>query len=590
MSDDEVARRAFEEAATIMVVLTADGTIRRINDRGCQVLGYDRTELVGRDWFETVVPADSEIGLAAVLEAVRDTDEFDVHENTVRTRDGEVRYIKWHVSGLRDETGAVTELLVSGSDVTDRVETERRLRQYEAAVESSTNLLAAVDRDYTYVLTNRRYRDLYGVDGRPVEGQTVADVLGDEQFAALKSHLDRALDGELIEYESEREGPDGDYRVFHVRYFPLEAEDGTIQGAVAALRDVTERREREHERQAARDTFEGLFDGINDAVFVHNFDAEFLAVNETACERLGYDEDTLLELSPRDIDAPEQADEVDERIATIREAGELTFETVHATKDGREIPVEITASLVTYFGEPAILSVARDISERKQRERQLRREVDRLAEFASVISHDLRNPLNVAQGRLTLVADECDVEHEHIGPIETALERMEAIIDDTLTLARQGESVGETEPVAIEDVLEASWNAVATEGATVSLVEPFTIRADRDRLQHVFENLFGNAVEHGSTSPEANVGPAGEITIRVGPLEDGFFIEDDGHGIDPDNCDRVFEPGFSTREDGTGFGLAIVRQIAEAHGWSVAAVESDTGGARFVFDGVEIVR
>ncbi|MFB6129058.1 MAG: nitrogen regulation protein NR(II), partial [Halorhabdus sp.] len=372
---------------------------------------------------------------------------------------------------------------------------------------------------------------------------------------------------------------DGERRAFHVRYFPLEDADGTVQGAVASLRDVTERRERERKRQETMDTFEELFHGINDAVFVHDLDGHFLAVNETVCERLGYDESELVGKTPWDLDAEEHTDAIEDRIETIREAGELTFETVHVTKSGERIPVEITSSLVTYFGEEAILSVARDITDRKQRERQLEREVDRLAEFAGVISHDLRNPLNVAQSRLTLAAEECDTDHEHLAPIERALDRMEAIIEDTLTLARQGETVGETEPVHTADVVGQCWDAVATGEASLEIVEEFTICADRDRLRHVFENLFRNAIEHGGE----------DVTIRIGRLDGGFYVADDGPGIDPDDRESIFEPGFSTQDGGTGFGLTIVRQIAEAHGWTVTVTDADGGGARFEFTDVEIV-
>lgn len=578
-SDEQVAWKAFEKAATIMVVLDAAGAIQRINDYGCRVLGYDRSDLLGADWFETVVPESSDVGLSDVLEAVRADDAFDVHENTVRTADGEIRCIKWHVTGLRDDAGSVTELLVSGSDVTERVETERRLRRYEQTVESSTNLLAAVDREYTYVLANRGYREFFGLDPETLHATTLEDALGSDQFANIKPDVDRALAGESIEYRTTRSGPDGADHDFHVRYFPLTDTEGAIRGAVAALRDVTEASERERQRRETRDTFEGLFHGINDAVFVHDFDGRFLAVNETARERLGYDEGELLGMTPWDIDAADQTGNIRELIETIREEGELTFETVHVTKSGEQIPVEITSSLVTYFGEEAILSVARDITDRKERERQLEREVDRLAEFAGVISHDLRNPLNVAQSRLTLAADECDEDHEHLAPIERALDRMEAIIEDTLTLARQGETVGETEPVRVADVVGQCWDAVATGEAALEIVDEFGVRADRDRLQHVFENLFRNAVEHAGD----------EATIRIGRLENGFYIEDDGLGIDTADRERVFEPGFTTQERGTGFGLTIVRQIAEAHGWSVTATAADSGGARFAFHGVEVV-
>ncbi|WP_181685271.1 PAS domain S-box protein [Halorhabdus salina] len=580
-TDDGVVDAVFERAATPMVVLDADGTVRRLNDRACRILGYDREALCGADWFETIVPEDSDIGLERVLEAVRESGDgaYDVHENTIETADGEMRCIKWHVSGLRDDGDKITQLLVSGSDVTDRVKTERRLRRYEQAIESSTNVLAAIDREYTYLFTNGNYREFHDLGGQELAGQSIADVLGPDQFAEIKPLVDRALAGETVAYETERVGPDGEGRALDVRYFPLVSEEDTIQGVVASMEDITERKERERQRQETLETFEDIFHAINDAVFVHDMDGRFLAVNESACEQLGYEKSELLRMTPWDIDTADRTGAIDDRIETIFEQGSLTFETVHVTKTGERTPVDITSSLVSYFGEEAILSVARDVTERKERERQLTREVDRLEEFASVISHDLRNPLTVAQGRLQLLTDEYDND-DHIGAIERSLDRMESIIEDTLALAREGKTVGETEPIDVDSMIDQCWETVATGRASLSGPESLQIRADRDRLQHVFENLFHNAVEHGGA----------DVSVTVGTLEssEGFFAEDDGPGIPADNREQVFEPGFTTRDEGTGFGLTIVREIADAHGWTVRATESESGGARFEFRDVEI--
>ncbi|MBS3761523.1 MAG: ATP-binding protein, partial [Halodesulfurarchaeum sp.] len=102
-----------------------------------------------------------------------------------------------------------------------------------------------------------------------------------------------------------------------------------------------------------------------------------------------------------------------------------------------------------------------------------------------------------------------------------------------------------------------------------------TFEADPDRLASLLENLFRNAVEHA--------GP--EVTVTVEPTSDGFAVADDGPGIPPEDRETVFESGYTTETDGTGFGLAIVAEVATAHDWSVRVEESDAGGARFVFAG-----
>jgi signal transduction histidine kinase len=206
----------------------------------------------------------------------------------------------------------------------------------------------------------------------------------------------------------------------------------------------------------------------------------------------------------------------------------------------------------------------------------LRDQRDRLEEFASVISHDLRNPLNVAEGRIELAQEEC--ESEHLDDVESALERSQALIDNLLTLAREGNRVDDIEVVDLGTLTENCWRNVATGGATVSVDVDRTVRADQSRLQQLIENLYRNAVEHGGD----------DVTVTVGALPDGFYVEDDGPGIPADERDDVFDAGYSTTEGGTGFGLSIVKEIADAHGWDMRVTESSDGGARFEITGVEV--
>jgi signal transduction histidine kinase len=202
---------------------------------------------------------------------------------------------------------------------------------------------------------------------------------------------------------------------------------------------------------------------------------------------------------------------------------------------------------------------------------------------ASVVSHDLRNPLDVARARLD--AGRALDEDEHFDHVEQAHERMERIIQDVLTIARGEEVVEPDDTVDLTEVAEAAWETVETNGASLHIEDTLpTATADPDRVVRLFENLFRNAVEHGSTSTDHSV------TITVGRLDastDGFYVADDGPGIAPEHRQRVFEPGFSTDDHGTGLGLAIVARIADLHGWSIAATAAETGGARLEVSGVE---
>ena len=219
----------------------------------------------------------------------------------------------------------------------------------------------------------------------------------------------------------------------------------------------------------------------------------------------------------------------------------------------------------------------RDITPLREREQALERENERLDRFVGVVSHDLRNPLNVATGRLELAQD--DLENEHLEAIDRSLERMRRLVDDLLVLARQGASVDadDTAPVALNDAVQTCWQHVDTAQARLRIETTQVLSAAEGRLQQLLENLIRNAVEHGGA----------DVTITIGELDDGFYVADDGAGLSDADRDRLFDSGYSTDPDGTGFGLSIVREIADAHGWTVAVGESASGGARFDIRGID---
>ncbi len=233
---------------------------------------------------------------------------------------------------------------------------------------------------------------------------------------------------------------------------------------------------------------------------------------------------------------------------------------------GRVLADNLEAVLDRLVGERAL----------HRREAQLERQNERLERFASLVSHDLRSPLQVVRGNVELARIQDDP--DYLDEALAALDRADELIEDMLTFARQGDHVTEVTPVGLQRVAEAAWPAARTEtdaDTDGELVCDTTcrVRADESRLRQLLENLFRNALEHNDEP----------VTVRVCPTEDGFAVEDDGVGLPSVSVAELFDPGTSTREGGTGFGLSIVREIADAHGWTVAAGESETGGARFEF-------
>ncbi|MWV65714.1 GAF domain-containing protein [Halorubrum sp. JWXQ-INN 858] len=224
--------------------------------------------------------------------------------------------------------------------------------------------------------------------------------------------------------------------------------------------------------------------------------------------------------------------------------------------------------------------VARLLESELQHER-LASKVDRLDGFAAVLSHDLRNPLNVAQGRVDLERERNDTENLRIAV--TALDRIESLIADVLTVARTGRDVEEDdlETVRLSELAADCWGAMTTADATLTVVDDVAFRAAPGRVARALENLLRNAVDHGGDG----------VAIRVGRLPDGdgFYVEDDGPGIPADDREAVFDSGYTTGSGGVGLGLAIVQGVVAAHGWHVAATEAGDGGARFEVSDVIVV-
>jgi len=256
-----------------------------------------------------------------------------------------------------------------------------------------------------------------------------------------------------------------------------------------------------------------------------------------------------------------------EMILPLGEAGvSLAASTEVGDFDGGDISL---GRVLAATAESALRKVEREETLR-DREAALTRQNERLDEFASVLSHDLRTPLDLAGVHLEL-AREDGVTHERLDDISAAHERMSDLIDDVLTWAQEGGTVEAGANVSVPALVEECWDKRETDAKTLDVER--TVMADRGRLRQVFGNLVDNALAYG--------GPG--VTVTVGDLEDGdgIYVADDGPGIPEPEREAVFGSGHTLSMEGTGFGLAIVQQIVEAHGWAIGLTESEAGGARF---------
>jgi len=349
-----------------------------------------------------------------------------------------------------------------------------------------------------------------------------------------------------------------------------------------------------------------LFEGIEDAVLVHDLNGAVLDCNSAACRRLGYERAELLALRISDIETPEFAAGFAQRCVRQMASGVYVYEAEHRAKDGRRIPVDINSRVITYQGGPAVVIAIRDITERKrvEEELELMREAAEAAnaaksEFLANMSHEIRTPMNGILGmtELTLGTQLTAEQREYLQMAKSSADSLLKLINDILDFSKIEAGKLELEPIefhlrdGLADLMQSLAVRAHEKGLDlvyrVSPELPDNLVGDPGRLKQVLINLVGNAIKFTKH---------GEILVDVEPhsMEPGkealrFSVTDTGIGVEQRDLRAIFEPfkqadGSTTRKyGGTGLGLAISAQLVSLMGGEIW-VESERGkGSAFHF-------
>ncbi|PSQ54082.1 hypothetical protein BRD20_00670 [Halobacteriales archaeon SW_8_65_20] len=302
-----------------------------------------------------------------------------------------------------------------------------------------------------------------------------------------------------------------------------------------------------------------VVEGLDDGVVVTDPDGVVLDVNGRLAEQLGVDPDDAVGRQATSVFAdtpfePPAAGQAETR--------------AHVDLDGETRQFSVSQSPLTDGRDRRVgtATVYSDVTEQRRREQELKRQNERLDQFADTLAHDLRTPLATARAyasELEREYDEPDAEQ-----VLRSLDRMNTMVDDILTQAREGATVTDSESVSLAELARSSWEQLDTQDAQLRIDGARTIEADPPRLRRLFENAYRNAVEHAG----------GDATITVTVGSDEFAITDDGPGIPAPERRKAFESGYTTRSTNTGFGLSIIAEIARAHGWRAVISESASGG------------
>jgi PAS domain S-box-containing protein len=501
--------------------------------------------------------------------------------------------------------------------------------QLQAILDNATILIYVKDLEGRYLLVNRQFEEVFKISKEDFIGKTDYDFFPKKIADAFRANDKLVLTGNAIEIEEIAPQEDELHTYISVK-FPLYDTTGKIYASCGISTDINERKLTEKALREREQRFSTLFNAMNDWVLVYRVTPEgqlgkIIEVNEQACQKLGYSREELLKMSVAEI-VKSSASELQIILEKLVNEKRVVMESVHATKDGRYIPVEVSATLFTLNGLPTIQSICRDITERKQaeqeRERLLERErtareeaetANRIKdEFLAVLSHELRSPLNPILGWSRLLRTrkfEEDVVDRALETIERNAKLQTQLIEDLLDVSRilRGKLALNICPVNLSEVIEGALETVRLAAETKNIhiqtqldSEVKLIKGDPSRLQQIVWNLLSNAIKFTPQGGRVEVRlESYEFSVLSSELEENSSLQnsqnfaqitvtDTGKGISPQFLPHVFEyfrqaDGTTTRTfGGLGLGLAIARHLTELHGGTVWAQSQGEGqGATF---------
>ncbi len=563
-------------------------------------IGLSKDQLVGKSVYD-IAPKDLADIYYASDRKLLNNPGTQIYESRVKYADGSIHDVIFNKATFTDLGGNVEGLVGVILDITERKQAEEALRESEATLHSilqgSPTLQFVIDKDHRVISWNKAIEEYSGIKEGEVLGTRnqwkafydterpiLADLLLDEKVEQIPEWYQGTLNNsQFVEgaYEATdffpNMGESGKWLYFTAA--PVRNVKGEIIGAVETLEDITKRKLAEEALRESERRFREIFNNVNDAIELHELRSDglpgkYLEVNDVTCRMLQYSREELLRHSPLDFTTDyhnRPASDIGKELLTL---GHSQFETEHRRKDGTIVPVEINAHVIVLYEKTMVLSVVRDITERKLAEEALRQVNKKLNLLSSITRHDINNQLTVLLGYLELSKDSLD----DVAKISEYLIKEEHAAN---AIQRQIVFTKEYQDLGVKDPVWQNVEATIKKSLTVLPIRDIRVIAEVNDLEvyadllfeKVFYNLIDNALRYGGLKM---------TMIRITSQEAGqglvISVEDDGAGISGDDKKRLFERGFGHH---TGLGLFLSREILAITGITINETGEPDRGARF---------
>jgi PAS domain S-box-containing protein len=583
-------RSLFDASLDPLVTISREGKITDVNTATEQVTGVSRDQLMGSDFFEYFTePAKARRGCQEVFAhgTVRD------YPLAIRHTSGRITDVLYSASVFKGQAGEIEGVFVATRDITERKRAEEKLREQAALLDLAHDAIIVFDLDFRIALWSRGAIDTYGFSAEEAVGRLVSELLNPVlpgTFESIKSYLAKTREWEGEIRHTRR---DGKQIVVSSRWSLLRDEEGHPTAIMEINRDITERKDVEEQLRASSSYARSLIDASLDPLVTISREGQITDVNKATEQVTGVSREQLIgsdffEYFTEPAKARQGYQQAFEQ-GTVRD-----YPLAIRDKAGRTTDVLYNA---TVYKNPAgeiegVFAAARDISERKRFEEELKRSNAELQQFAYVASHDLQEPLRMVASYTQLLAQryqgklDSDAD-EFIGFAVDGAKRMQNLIEDLLAYSRVGTRKKEPRLCESEQIARSALKnlsvAVEESGASIEIADLPEIKCDALQLETVLQNLIANAIKFRNKGKPC--------VIQISARQEGqnwiFWVKDNGIGIEPRYFARIFQvfQRLCTREEypGNGIGLAICKKIVERHHGRIWLESQAGAGTTFYF-------
>ena len=590
--------RAVEQSPATIVITDTAGKIEYVNQKFTELTGYAPQEAVGnnpRILKSEHTPREEYAKLWSTISAGGEwRGEF---QN--KKKNGDLYWESATISPILNELGEITHFLAVKEDITERKQVQAQLEQslslLRATLESTADGILVVDSNGRFTSYNRKFQEMWGIPDSLLQSgaddQTLAYVrdklIDPETFISGVQALYEQPDAESFDIIKFIDG-----RTFE-RYSQPQRLGDRIVGRVWSFRDITERKRMEEALRESEERYRALIELSPDAIFIRT-DGRLIFANCEGAKLLGMEQpEDIYGRKALDFVHADSRDLVMQRMTEALQTGKPNppEEIMFVRVDGSQIPVEVASVPFRYKGDISLMTIARDITDRKRMQAELLKtqKLESLGVLAGGIAHDFNNILTGIIGNVSLARMQVGEGHKAVARLaasENALARATDLTRQLLTFARGGEPIKKI--IEVGGLLKEAAS-FAIHGSTVKCKfvladDLWLVEADEGQLSQVIQNLVINArqamPEGGTLTLEA---------VNVGSTQEGkrivqISVADSGTGIPEHHLQRIFDPYFTTKQLGSGLGLATCYSIIKRHGGNITVTSTLGKGSTFYVD------